>query len=307
MRRRSLPVLAAVLIAASGCADDTRHPGRALTVVATTSQVADLVRQVGGDRVGLDRILRPNADPHDYEPRPSDARAVRDAELVFRSGGDVDDWLSGLLEDAGGDARTVDLIDSVQRRGDDPHWWHDPRNAERAVAAIRGALIDADPGGAAGYRRNAAAYLARLRALDERVASCIGRLPASERKLVTGHDALGYYARRYGLEVVGALIPSLSTQAQASAKEISELVDRIRAERVKAIFPEETLSEKLERAVAREAGVRVGDALWADALGPKGSSGATYAGSVEANTRALAAGLSGGRVRCRLGTPGTRP
>jgi len=265
-------------------------------VVATTTQVADLVRAVGGDQVAVTQVLQPNSDPHDYEPRPSDARAIEGADVVFRSGGEVDEWMEDLIATNGGDARVVDLGKSVRLRGDDPHWWQDPRNAERAVAAIETALAKA---GGKGYAGRARAYTGRLRALDRRVAACIDRLPPARRTLVTSHDALGYYTDRYGLDVAGAVIPSLSTQAQPSSRAVNRLVDRIRRDRVAAIFPESSLNPKIEKAVARESGAKVGGDLWADTLGPKGSSGATYIGSIEANTDTIVSGLSGGRERCR--------
>jgi zinc/manganese transport system substrate-binding protein len=302
---RRLAVTVAVLLVGAGCGDDDGGgSGGSVSAVATTTQVADVVRNVGGDRVGVDGILPPNADPHDYEPRPSDAAALADADVVFRSGGDLDGWLDELIDSAGGDADEVTLMDAVetlQGEGEvDPHWWQDPRNSIRAVAAVRDALIRADPDGRAGYERRAAAYTRRLRALDAQIADCIGRVPAAKRKLVTTHDALGYFARRYGVEVVGAVIPSLSTQAQPSARDVNELVDQIRAEGVEAIFPEAAVSQKLEQAISREAGAEVGGELYADTLGPQDSDGATYLGAMRANARALAEGMSGGAVTCRF-------
>ena len=267
-------------------------------MVATTTQVADLTKAVAGDRIDVKEILRPGSDPHEYEPRPSDAEAVARARVVIRSGGDVDEWLSGLLDQAGGDATTVTLIDHVAKQGDDPHWWQDPRNAVPAVDAIRDALVKADSGGAAGYKQRAAAEVKRLQQLDSGLAACVGKLPPAERKLVTTHDALGYYARRYGFTVVGAAIPSLSTQAQPSAAATKRLVDQIRREHVAAVFPESALNPKLEEAIARDAGARVGGALYADTLGPAGSPGATYAGALAANTRTIVSALSRGRVTC---------
>jgi ABC-type Zn uptake system ZnuABC Zn-binding protein ZnuA len=295
-------MLAAALITA--CGSSSSGDGR-VVVVGTTTQVGDLLRQVAGDRADVRQILRPNSDPHDYEPRPSDVKALSEAGLVVRSGGEVDDWLDGLVEDAGSDAPVLDLSERVRTRrvdGDlDPHWWQDPRNAELAVAAIRARLVEADPGGAAVYRRNAARYLERLRSLDRDTAACIARVPSARRKLVTTHDALGYYADRYGLEVVGAVLPALSTQAQPSARDVQALVDQIRRTGVRAIYPESSINPKLEKAVARESGARVGGALWADSLGPEGSSGDTYVKSIESNTRAIADGLSGGAVNCPSG------
>jgi ABC-type Zn uptake system ZnuABC Zn-binding protein ZnuA len=288
-------VLCMAALAVAGCDEDGGGDGGRLSVVATTTQVADLVRNVGGDRIDLTTLLSPKADPHDYEPVPSDARALARADVIFRSGGELDGWLDDVLDNAPDDARIVTLIDSVKQRrqdGDlDPHWWQDPRNGIRAVTAIERAL-------GSPFRRRGAAYARRLRALDGRIARCIATVPRQRRKIVTTHDALGYYARRYGIQVVGALIPSLSTQAQPSARDVERLVDQIKTERVETIFPESALNPKLERAVSREAGAKVGERLWADSLGPAGSDGATYVESLTSNTRKLVAGMTGGRRTC---------
>jgi zinc/manganese transport system substrate-binding protein len=299
---------------AAGCGDrDSEASGDELTVVATTTQVADFVRNVGGNRVDVHGILGTEADPHEYEPRPSDVGAIGDAPVVFKSGGDIDGWLDELIDNAGGDPHVVSLIDSVRTiRGDahedeeearaddevDPHWWEDPHNAIRAVGVIRDALIEADRSGRETYARNAAAYLRKLEALDRGIADCMGRVPVDKRKLVTTHDALGYFAARYDVEVVGALIPSLSTQAQPSARDIDELVDQIREEGVEAIFPETALNERLETAVSREAGAEVGGQLWADALGPEGSGAETYLDAMRGNADTMARGMSRDAVSC---------
>ena len=299
MRRSLLGILLLATLVAAGCGDDSGS-GSGRTVVATTTQVADLVREVGGGRVSVDGMLRPGGDPHEYEPRPSDVAAVARADVVFRSGGEVDGWLGDVIDDAGGDAQVVSLIDSVDRMDDDPHWWQDPRNAERAVETIRARLTRLDPGGRTVYRRNAARLERRLRTLDARIAACVDRVPAAKRRIVTTHDALGYFARRYGIEVVGAVIPSLSTQAQASAGDVQRLVDQIRREHVQAVFPENSVNPDIERAIAREAGASIGGKLYADSLGPKGSAGETYVGALSADAAALVDGMSGGRVSCRL-------
>jgi ABC-type Zn uptake system ZnuABC Zn-binding protein ZnuA len=290
-----LSIAAAALLA--GCRDSGGGSGRA-AVVATTTQVADITRAVAGSRVRVEQILRPGSDPHAYEPRPSDAQAVADAKVVIRSGGEIDSWLSGLLRQAAGKAQVVTLIDAVPHVGDDPHWWQDPRNAVRAVESIRAALTRADPAGAAGYRARAGAYIARLKRLDAGIAACVRQLPPAARRLVTSHDSLGYFARRYGFRVIGAAIPSLSSQAQPSAAATKRLVTQIKSQHVAAIFPESALNPKLEQAIARDAGARVGGALWADSLGPPGSSGATYLGSLAANTRTIVSALSRGKANC---------
>jgi ABC-type Zn uptake system ZnuABC Zn-binding protein ZnuA len=287
-------LLLAVALAACG-EDDRAASGERVTVVATTTQAADLARNVGGAEVEVVGLLAPNADPHDYEVRPRDLQALTDADLVVRSGGDLDEWLEEAIDGAGTDAPVLTLMDGVRTVDGDPHWWQDPRNAELAVGDLAHALSDADPAGAAAYRANAARYEARLRRLDRAVAACLGRIPEARRKLVTTHDALGYYARRYGIEVVGTVIPSLSTRGQPSAGETAELVETIRDQGVRAIFAESSVNAKVEQAIAGETGARVGSALWADTLGPEGSGGETYLASIAANTRAIADGLAGER------------
>jgi ABC-type Zn uptake system ZnuABC Zn-binding protein ZnuA len=289
----ALALLGALIQAA--CEEDQSGGDRPeVKVVATTPPVADMVRQVAGPGVEVRGLLPPGADPHGYEPRPSDVRELSRADLVVRSGGEVDEWLSDLLDSAGGEAPVVTLIESVRRLGEDPHWWQDPRNAIAAVEAVRRGLAGADPRGRSGYASRARRYSETLRRLDRSIAACVARIPPRGRKLVTTHDALGYYGRRYGLEVIGALIPSRSSRGQPSAREIERLVDQIERENVKAIFPESSLDSRLESAVSRESGARVGAALYADSLGPTGS----YAGSLQDNTRAIVAGLTGGE-RCR--------
>jgi zinc/manganese transport system substrate-binding protein len=318
----SIAVVALALVA-SGCGDDSSSSsdGGEVTAVATTTQVADFVREVGGDRVQVEQILQPNSDPHGYEPRPSDVAALASADAIFQSGGELDEWLGDVIESSGNEAPTVELIQTVDRieggphehadggehaeedahhgENADPHWWQDPHNAIAAVAAIRAALIAADPDGRADYEANARSYTERLRRLDRDVAACIDEIPPAQRKLVTTHDALAYYADRYGIEVVGALIPSQSTAAQPSAGDTQELVHQIERENVNAIFPESSINPKLERAVSRETGAAVGRPLWSDTLGPADSDGATYVKSIQSNTAALVDGLTGGAKQCR--------
>lgn len=301
-----LPLLTTALavLALAGCGDGKAASERAPTsVVATTTQLADLARNVAGDSASVRGLLTPNADPHDYEVRPSDIEGLSDARLVLQSGGDLDEWLYEAVQSAGGSPTVVKLSQRLgaTRRADDPHWWQDPRNAMTAVRAIRDALADADPPNAAKYRSNAGRYLAALKTLDASVAACIEKVPAGSRKLVTTHDALGYYADRYGIKVVGAVIPSLSTQGQPSAGETAELVKTIKREKVRAIFAESSVNPKVEKAISRESGASIGEALYADTLGPKGSSGDTYVKSVQANTTALVEGFTQGAETCRFG------
>ena len=169
------------------------------------------------------------------------------------------------------------------------------------MKVIRDALAEANPAAAATYRANAAAYLRRLEALDAGIRRCLARVPEARRKLVSDHDAFGYFAHRYGIQVVGAVIPSQTTQAQASAGDIAALVRLIRREGVRAVFPESSLSPKLAEQIARETGARSGYTLYGDTLGPSDSAGATYLSMERANADEMTRGFTGGARGCRIG------
>lgn len=303
--RATLAGLALLAAAAGGCGDSGgAEPGDRPRVVATTPVVADIVRRVGGDRVEVVAILRPNADPHLYEPRPSDVQAVVDSDLIVRSGGDLDEWLDGIAESAGSEAPVLDLRRRLAPADDDPHWWHDLALGARAARLVGSALAAADRPEATAYTTAARRYAARLTRLDATIAACMRAIPSQQRKLVTTHDALGHFARRYDVEMLGSAIPALSTSAQPSAGETAALVRRIRTAKVKAVFPESSVGERLERAIADEAGAVVGGTLWADTLGPRGSSGASYAGAIAWNADTIARGLTGReRPLSRLNRP----
>ncbi|HWO49836.1 MAG TPA: zinc ABC transporter substrate-binding protein, partial [Solirubrobacterales bacterium] len=311
---RGLPAVAAALALAlllGGCGQGGEGSDGRLEAVATTTVVGDWVRAVGGDAVAVDQVLEPNTDPHEYEPRPSDIEAAAGAALVFANGDGLDSWIDEVVSDSGSGAEVVDLGAVVPDRlpGEDqseeasrydPHWWHDPRNAEAAVAEIERRLAAADPPRRRLFQHNAERYLARLRALDSGIRRCVDAVPAARRKLVTDHDAFGYFAHRYGIDVVGAVIPSQTTQAQPSAKDLAELARTVEEQGVSAIFPESSLSPKLAEAIARQTGASAEHTLYGDSLGPEGSAGATYLGMEAANADAMVAGFTDGRRGCRL-------
>jgi len=311
--RLAVPATAAVLaaLALSACRPAPGAGGK-LDVVATTTQIGDWARAVGGRDVAVHQILQPNTDPHEYEPRPSDVAAAAGAKLVLLNGDGLDGWIAKVVSQSGGHPLVADLGGRVPVRlpGEsagpaasrfDPHWWHDPVNARAAVAVISDLFVHADPRHASVYRRNAASYLARLGALDRSISACIGRISAPARKLVTDHDAFGYFAHRYGIRIVGAVIGSQSTAAQPSSGGTADLVALIGRERVAAVFPESSINPKLARAIARQTGAASNLTLYGDTLGPQGSRGATYLGMEAANAAAMARGLSGGAVRCLAG------
>jgi ABC-type Zn uptake system ZnuABC Zn-binding protein ZnuA len=308
---RRAPVVAGALLAlallGAGCGAEAGDDadGRP-QVVATTTQAGDIVRAIAGDAAAVTQVLQPNSDPHDYEPRPSDVVRTAEAAVVFRSGENLDAWMDEVVEQSGGDPRVVDLGASArhtlpgEEEGDDPHWWHDPRNVAAAVPVIRDALSAADPAARETYARNARAYLARVRSLDAGIAACFAEVPAAQRKLVTDHDAFGLFARRYGIEVIGAVIPSQTTQAQASARDTARLTALIRRERVRAVFPETSVNARLARAIAGATGATARYVLYGDTLGPPGSSGATYLTMERANADAMVRGFTGGARGCAI-------
>jgi zinc/manganese transport system substrate-binding protein len=274
--------------------------GGPIGVVATTTQLQDLVRNVGRSHVELRGILKPNVDPHEYEPRPSDAVALSGAQLVVESGVGLDAWMDKLIREASSSAPVFVASEGLHiRPGDDdepdgdPHWWHDPVDFEHAATALAGALGRVDPANRRAYVANAARYVARLRAMDAANVRTLRALPVARRTLVTSHDAFGYLAAHYRITVLGAVLRSLSTAAEPSAKDLAALVATIRAAHVRAIFTESSINPKLEDQIAGEAHVEVYADLYGDTLGPKGSSGDTYIKMERWNVTAITDGLLG--------------
>jgi ABC-type Zn uptake system ZnuABC Zn-binding protein ZnuA len=311
-------VLTTVLVAvvAAGCSreqpagsDGPLATGRVLHVVATTTQVADFARNIGGDQVQVTSLLKPGVDAHDYEPSPADLEAIARADLVVENGVGLEAWLDDTIKSSGFTGPVVDTSQGVKLRagghadegkeqagGDehDPHIWQNPRNAQLMAANIQRGLAAAEPANATAFQANLAAYTRQLRVLDAEVEHQIDSL--ANKKLVTNHDAFGYYIDRYGLEFVGSVIPSFDSSAELSGRDIRDLVAKIKATGVKAIFSETTLPPKTAETIGREAGVRVvvgEDALYGDALGPPGSDGDTYLEMIRHNTATIVSNLSG--------------
>jgi ABC-type Zn uptake system ZnuABC Zn-binding protein ZnuA len=306
MGRRRVVLLAACLavLLAAGCSGsggataDRDGQGGRLRVVATTTQVADLAANVGGDRVRVTSLLKPGIDPHDYEPSPADIDALAHADLVLENGVGLEAWLRDTIDSSGFDGPVVDTSQGVRLRmvggAPDPHIWQDPGNAERMAANIERGLAAAEPSAAPAFKAGLAAYTRRLQALDAEVRRQVDSL--ANRKVVTDHDAFGYYLDRYRLELVGTVIPSFDSSAELSGRDIRDLVAKVRATRVRAIFSETTLPPRAAETIGREAGVRVvtGDgALYGDSLGPAGSDGDTYLKMIRHNTATIVSNLSG--------------
>ena len=299
-------VLVAALALSSACSSGSRtsaaptggaSPAK-LNVVATTVQVTALTKEVGGDLIDLHGVIPAGADPHSFEPVASDLAAIEGARLILRHGIGLDDWLDGTLS-AGSRAQVVRVTDGVTlRKGeeggeqvDDPHVWHDPANAQLMISNIASALDGVDPAHRPEYDAAAAAYNAKLDATKSQVQALIDEIPQQNRKLVTDHDALGYFANAFGLEVIGAVIPSVSTDADASAKQTAELLDTIKRENVKAIFAEASVNSQLSTTLAQDAGVKIVDDLFGDSLGEQGTGTDTVDGMLLYNARKIADAL----------------
>jgi zinc/manganese transport system substrate-binding protein len=313
-------VLAAVffsLIAACGDDDGADSGGSegGLRVVATTVQIEALAREVGGELIDLHGVVPAGADAHEFEPTASDLAAIEDAQLILRHGIGLDEWLDDTLSAASNAAVSVVTSGIALEKGeahhdedeseehededeheegeevDDAHVWHDPDNARIMVQNIAAALIAADSANREAYEANSAAYQTTLDETKAEVQAIIDEIPAANRKLVTNHDAFGYFARAFGLEIVGAVIPSLSTEAEPSAGDTAALLDTIEAEGVKAIFAESSVNPDLARALASDAGILIVDDLYGDSLGKPGSGAETVHGMLLANARKIADAL----------------
>jgi ABC-type Zn uptake system ZnuABC Zn-binding protein ZnuA len=276
----------------------TLASGEKLRVVATTVQVTALAREVGGDRIELRGIVPAGADAHEFEPIASDLAAIEQAHLILRNGIGLDDWLDGALK-AGKKASTATVTTGVKVRQldedgkkiDDPHVWHNPDNAKLMTDNVAAALAKADPPNKDYYEARARSYDAKLDDTKRQVQAMLNEIPADSRKLVTNHDSLHYFADAFGLTIVGAVIPSVSTDAEPSAKEASGLLETIRKQKVKAIFAESSVNPALARSLARDANVKVIDDLYGDSLGKPGSGADTIDGMLLANARKIADGL----------------
>jgi zinc/manganese transport system substrate-binding protein len=265
-----------------------------LNVVASFSILGDLVRNVGGSSVNVTTLVGPDGDVHVYVPTPADAKKIAEARLVFVNGLGLEGWLPRLVQSAGNRAVIITATSGIAplKLGSDadPHAWQSPLNAKIYVANIRDALIAADPADAGVFRSNAEAYLAKLDALDREVREAIAKIPQSRRKVISTHRAFGYFEAAYGVAFVAPL--GVSTESEASARDIAGIITQIRASKIPAVFLENISDPRLIRQIAAETGARVGGTLYSDSLtGEKGDS-PTYIDMVRHNIKALTSALS---------------
>jgi zinc/manganese transport system substrate-binding protein len=295
-RRLALAVLAA-FAAPPAVAQSEKIP-----VVASFTILADFVREIGGDRVNVVSLVGPNGDPHVYDPTPADSRTVAAARLVVENGLGLEGWIDRLIKVSGTKARIVVATAGVtprkdmsnpefaERGGIDPHAWQSIGNARIYVADIRDALSAVDPAGKADYESRAKSYLARLDALEAEVRGEIAKIPAERRRLVTTHDAFGYFGQAYGVALVAPA--GVSTESEISARDVAKIIRQIRADKFPAVFLENIADPRLMDRIARESGAKVGGKLFSDALSPPDGPAGTYIDMVRHNIRELTKALA---------------
>lgn len=277
-----------------------------LRVVATFSILADLVRNVGGERIEIASLVGPNGDAHAYTPTPGDARTLAAAKVVVVNGLGFEGWLTRLVKASGTKALTVVASSGikVRRRADahghghghggdhgaaDPHAWQSVANAKIYVANIRSGLIAADPDGKSVYEANAAAYLARLDMLERELREAIARIPADRRRVITTHDSFGYFSDAYGIEFIS---PGVSTEVAPSAKDLARIIARIKRQKIPAVFLENITDPRMMQQIARETGAKIGGTLYSDALSEPGGPAGSYIELMRNNVRELSKALT---------------
>jgi len=297
-------VAVAAVLGAAGCGAGGEAADRgALDVVVAESFLADIAQNVAGDRFAVRTLIPPGADPHTFEPTPKDLGEVAAADLVIVNGGGLEGPLLDTIHGAGGSAAIVDASAGLQGRvpqpGEpplesgqvDPHFWLDPVATETYVTNVRDAFAKADPAGAAAYEANAAAYTAKLKQLDAWIEAQVAQIPQQDRKLVMNHASHGYFADRYGFQVVGTVIPGVGTSDTPTAQQLGELTASVRESGAKAIFVEIEENPRLAEQIAAETGTTVVTDLLDHSLSPAGGEAPTYIDMMKYDTRRIVEAL----------------
>ena len=270
------------------------HAQERLNVVASFSILGDFAKNVGGERVSVTTLVGPNGDVHVYTPAPADAQKIANAKIVIFNGLGLEGWLPRLVQSAGSRATMVTASQGItpRRLGSDadPHAWQSVANAKIYVANIRDALVAADPADAQVFRANADAYLTKLDALDREVREAIAQIPPERRKVISTHDAFGYFASAYGIEFIAP--QGVSTESEASARDIAKIITQVRASKIPAVFLENISDPRLMRRIATETGARIGGTLYSDSLTGEKGEAPTYIDMVRHNIKALTTALS---------------
>ncbi|MEX0752633.1 MAG: metal ABC transporter substrate-binding protein [Xanthobacteraceae bacterium] len=288
--------LAAALIGSPAAAQDK------VKVMATFSILNDFVKNVGGDRIELTTLVPVDGDAHVFSPSPADAKKIADAKVVFTNGLGFEGWMPRLIKASGTKAAVVVTTKGIKARkmeaGDehgnghaetDPHAWQSIANAKVYVANIRDGLSKADPAGKSVYDANAKAYLAKLDELEKEVKDTIAKIPRDRRRIFTSHDAFGYFGAAYGMELISP--EGVSTDTEASAKDVAKIINQIRKEKIPAVFMENISDPRLMQQIAKESGAKIGGTLFSDALSDEAGPAPTYIDMMRNNIRQFSAAL----------------
>ena len=288
MQRFRLWLILVVLVSAA----PLRAQGR-VNVVASFSIIGDFIKNVGGDRVSVTTLVGPDSDVHVYAPAPADVKKMADARLLVINGLGLEGWLPRLLQSSGSRAPIITATEGIaplkSGSGADPHAWQSVVNAKIYVANIRDALEAADPVDARTFRANAQAYLTKLDALDREVRDAVARIPQARRRVISTHDAFGYFAAAYGIEFVALL--GVSTESDASAHDIAAIITEIKTQKIPAVFLENITDDRMIRRISAETGARVGGMLFSDSLTGEKGDAPTYIDMVRHNIKALTSAL----------------
>ncbi len=298
MNIKRLGLIASALVVLAACAPAPTATAR--RVLAVETFLADITHQIAGERMQVDALIPIGADPHSFEPTPGDIRRVADSAVIIANGAGLESYLNKLLENAGGKRTVIEAaagltprtpqanesVDTDHPQGD-PHYWLDPNSVMRYVENIRAGLTQADPAGAATYAANAAAYNAKLKELDQWIATQVAQIPVAQRLLVTNHESLGYFADRYGFTIVGAIVPSVSTEASPSAQQLAQLVNRVKQTKARAIFLETGVNPQLAQQLGQETGVTAITELYTESLSASTGPAPTYLDMMHYNTTTI--------------------
>ena len=280
----SITIFAIATLFLPACGTAPSKNDGTLNVLASTTFLADIAQNIAGNRAEVNSLVPAGADPHEYQPAPSDVAKIAASNVLILNGLEYESFIQPLLDNAGGERLIITASTGLEPRqleeepgvmATDPHMWLDPNRVIKYAENIRDGLVKSDPDNANIYKANAEAYITQLKALDAWIVEQVNTIPAEHRLLVTNHEAMGYFAERYGFEIVGAIIPSASTEAGTSAKEMAVLIEQIKALGAPAIFLGEVENPNLANQIAAETNVKVVGDLYLESL-TDGAPAATY-------------------------------
>ena len=286
-------ILAALLAVPQGASADDK-----MKVAASFSILGDMVKQVGDDRVDVVTFVGPNGDAHVYEPTPADAKALSESKILFINGLGLEGWMTRLENSSGFKGKVVTASTGVNPRKmvedektiTDPHAWQSLANGKIYAANIRDALIAADPAGKATYEANAKKFIDGMTAMEANVKAAVAKMPPERRKIITTHDAFGYFGSAYGMEFIAP--EGVSTESEASAQDVAKIITQIKKEHIPAVFLENVTDSRLLDQMASETGAKIGGTLYSDALSAPDGPAGNYLDMFRNNIDMLSTALS---------------